>query len=87
MIWQPVKEPEVAEAFCRAVAAAAPDCLRIDLQVEAPAAGRPLARTGLLVVNPPHALEEEMRLILPVLVRLLARGPGAEFLVERCGSP
>jgi 23S rRNA (adenine2030-N6)-methyltransferase len=87
MIWQPVKEPEVAQAFCRAVAAAASDSLRIDLQVEAPAAGRLLARTGLLVVNPPHALEEEMKLILPVLVRLLARGPGAEFLVERYGSP
>jgi 23S rRNA (adenine2030-N6)-methyltransferase len=83
MVWQPVKEPELAEAFCRALAAEAPDCLRIDLQVEAPAPGRPLARTGLVVVNPPYVLEEEMKIILPALVSLLARGPGADHSITR----
>jgi 23S rRNA (adenine2030-N6)-methyltransferase len=83
MVWQPVKEPEVAEAFCRAIAAEAPDCLRVDLQVEAPQPGRPLARTGLLIVNPPYVLEEELKILLPALTLLLARGPGAEFFVER----
>jgi 23S rRNA (adenine2030-N6)-methyltransferase len=85
MVWQPVKEPEVAEAFCRAIAAEAPDCLRVDLQVEAPQPGRPLARTGLLIVNPPYVLEQELQILLPALTLLLARGPGAEFFVKRYG--
>ncbi|WP_374546177.1 23S rRNA (adenine(2030)-N(6))-methyltransferase RlmJ [Rhodoblastus sp.] len=85
VIWQPVKEPDVAEAFCRAVAAEAPDCLRIDLQVEAPQPGRPLARTGLLIVHPPYVLERELEIILPALARLMARGPGAEFAITRYG--
>jgi 23S rRNA (adenine2030-N6)-methyltransferase len=87
MIWQPVKEPDVAEAFCRAVGALSPDCLRLDLQVETPQAGRPLARTGLLVVNQPYALEQEMTVLLPALAERLARGAGAEFSLTRYGSP
>lgn len=83
VVWQPVKEPDVVDAFCRAVAAEASDCLRIDLQAESPAPGSPLARTGLLVVNPPYVLEEELKIILPALARVLARGPGADYLIER----
>jgi 23S rRNA (adenine2030-N6)-methyltransferase len=88
MIWQPVKEKDVVDSFCRAVAALAPGSLRIDLQVETPAPAnpaeprKPLARTGLVIVNPPYVLEEEARIILPVLTRLMARGPGAAFLLE-----
>lgn len=86
MVWQPVKEPEVVEAFCRALSGIAPDCLRVDLQVETPRAGRPLARTGLLVVNPPYVLEEEMKVLVPALAERLARGAGAEFSIGRYGS-
>lgn len=86
LIWQPVKEPEVVDAFCRAVFDLAPDSLRVDLQVETPAPGRPLARTGLVVVNPPFVLAEEAQILLPVLTRLLARGPGADFLLSGMGG-
>jgi len=82
MIWQPVKEPEVVESFCRAVAGAARKSLRIDLQVETPAPHRPLARTGLIVVNPPYVLEQEAHILLPVLTHSLARGPGARFSLQ-----
>jgi 23S rRNA (adenine2030-N6)-methyltransferase len=82
MIWQPVKEPELVDSFCRAVGALAGTSLRIDLQVETPAAGKPLARTGLVIVNPPYVLEKEAKIILPVLARLMARGLGAEFSLE-----
>ena len=37
----------------------------------------PLARAGLLVVNPPHTLVVEARALLPWLAAVLARdGPG-----------
>jgi 23S rRNA (adenine2030-N6)-methyltransferase len=83
MIWQPVKEPEVAEAFCAAVGALA-ETLRIDLQAGAPARG--LGRTGVLVVNPPYTLEQEAFALLPDLTRILARDDTAQFWVERLGG-
>jgi len=82
MIWQPVKEPEVVDSFCRAVGGAARKSLRVDLQVETPGPGKPLARTGLIVVNPPYVLEQEAQIILPVLTKSLARGPGARFSLQ-----
>jgi 23S rRNA (adenine2030-N6)-methyltransferase len=83
MVWQPVKEPEVADAFCAAVGGLA-ETLRIDLQVGAP---KGLGRTGLLVVNPPYALEQEAATLLPELTRILAQDATARFWLERLGPP
>ena len=47
-------------------------------------AGRPLAQTGLVVVNPPYVLEEEMN-ILPVLARPWRAGQAANFWIESGG--
>lgn len=82
MIWQPVKAPDVVAAFCRAISKLAHESLRVELQVETPAPDQPLARTGLIVVNPHYVLEEEVKIILPALTRVLARGPGAAFSIE-----
>ncbi len=87
MIWLPVKEKDVVEAFCAAVAEVShkvsrklsPEVMRVELRVETPAPGRPLAQTGLVIVNPPFGLEKEAQIILPALSRLLARGAGADF--------
>jgi 23S rRNA (adenine2030-N6)-methyltransferase len=82
MIWYPVKEPDLVEQFCRAVGGLGHPALRLELQVEAPEQGRPLARTGLVIVNPPFVLEAEAQVILPLLAQSLARGPGAQFQLE-----
>ncbi len=87
LVWLPVKEREIVDAFGRAVTALAPRSLFVEWQVETPAPGRPLARTGLIVLNPPFVLEKEARLILPELTRLLARGPGAEYSVRAFEYP
>lgn len=86
MIWQPVKEPDVVASFCRAVSGAARNSMRVDLQVETPGPHRPLARTGLMIVNPPYVLEQEAQIILPVLTTILARGSGAQFLLQHLSS-
>jgi len=83
MVWQPVKEPEVADAFCAAVGGLA-EALRIDLQVAAP--GKGLSRTGLIVINPPFVLEQEASALLPELTRVLALDEKAAFSLERLGS-
>jgi 23S rRNA (adenine2030-N6)-methyltransferase len=82
MIWLPVKESAVVEAFSSAVATLAPKFLCVDLCVEKPAPGRSLAQTGLVVVNPPFGLAEEAERFMPVLTRILARGEGAECAVQ-----
>jgi 23S rRNA (adenine2030-N6)-methyltransferase len=83
MIWQPVKEKEVADAFCAALGALA-ESLRIDLQVAAP--GKGLTRTGVIVVNPPYVLEQEAAALLPELMRVLAQDDKAAFSLERLGT-
>ena len=76
--WRPIREAKTDARFLNAVAAlGAPNILRLELDVgpgEAGAHGQePLARAGLLVVNPPHMLFAEARALLPWLAALLAR--------------
>ena len=49
-----------------------PKILRCELSIAPPRAEGALAGSGLIIVNPPFPLERELRVILPVLRRLLA---------------
>ena len=82
-LWYPVKDMRtVAQFVARLKERAIPKILRLELAVEALRSDGPLAATGLIVVNPPYRLEEQARRLLPVLAKVLARGPGASSLVE-----
>ena len=55
--------------------------LRLELQIDTPAPRAPLARCGLVIVNPPFGLEAEAKILLPWLAGVLGRRqPG--FLIE-----
>ena len=76
LAWRPIREPEADRHFLNNVAAlGAPNILRVELDVGAAPVGahgqRPLTRAGLLIVNPPHALFDEARLLMPWLANLL----------------
>ncbi|WP_374309620.1 23S rRNA (adenine(2030)-N(6))-methyltransferase RlmJ [Methylocella sp.] len=91
MLWLPVKDPRAAQDFARGLGeATAPHAgrgaLRLDLEVAPPAPDAPLARTALILVNPPFGLFEEAQAILPELARVLGRGRGAH-LVEWIVQP
>ena len=78
LAWRPIREPAPDSHFLNNVAAlGAPNILRLELDVGpgpvGPQGQRPLARAGLLVVNPPHTLFDEARLLMPWLAGLLAR--------------
>ena len=83
--WRPIREPVADARFLNAVAAiGAPNILRLEIDVGPGSAGahgqQPLARAGLLVVNPPYTLADEARTLLPWLAGLLAReGRGAHL--------
>ena len=90
--WRPIRDAIADARFLNGIAAlGAPDILRLELDVGPGEAGvhgqEPLARVGLLVVNPPHTLIVEARALLPWLAAVLARnGPGrhvCEWLTKR----
>jgi 23S rRNA (adenine2030-N6)-methyltransferase len=77
--WRPIREARVDARFLNSIAAlGAPNILQLELDVGHAPAGehgqQPLARAGLLVVNPPHTLIDEARTLLPWLAQTLARG-------------
>jgi 23S rRNA (adenine2030-N6)-methyltransferase len=56
--------------------------LRLELAIEAVATAGKLARTGLILINPPYTLDEEAAVLLPVLAHKLARASQAEIMRE-----
>jgi 23S rRNA (adenine2030-N6)-methyltransferase len=88
MIWYPAKTRRstdaLAELVARTAAAAKPPgkCLRLEFSVAPQTAGGALTSAGLLVVNPPFTLQDELKTILPELEKPLGRGGAARFRLE-----
>ncbi len=82
ILWRPIREARADAHFLNSVAALGlASILRVELDVGAGPVGAhgqaPLARAGLLVVNPPHTLFDEARALTPWLAQTLGRGgPG-----------
>jgi len=77
-LWRPIKDRRDDARFLNALAALdVPDILQCELGVGhiAPTvnSANPLTRAGLIVVNPPHGLIDEARVLLPWLAQRLAR--------------
>ena len=90
--WRPIREARVDSHFLNSIAAlGAPNILRLELDVGYAPAGahgqQPLARAGLLVVNPPHTLVDEARTLLPWLAQTLARGGVGQHLCTWLTEP
>jgi 23S rRNA (adenine2030-N6)-methyltransferase len=90
--WRPIREARVDGRFLNAIAAlGAPNILQLELDVGYAPAGahgqQPLARAGLLVVNPPHTLIDEARTLLPWLAQTLARGGVGQQLCSWLTEP
>ena len=80
-LWYPLKEPREVSGFVADLKATGiPRMLRAELLVERPLAGK-LYGSGMIVVNPPFVLEDELRSILPALVKVLGRD-GASHRLE-----
>ncbi len=87
-LWYPVKDPADARALWGSVReSGAKSALRLELAIAPFAEGAGLVRTGLIVANPPWALQDEARALLPELVRLMERKPGSgAVLIEPFGG-
>ena len=88
LLWYPAKgrraTDELARRITQTAASAKPasDCLRLEFSVAPQAAGAALASAGLLIVNPPWTLRNELKTILPELEKPLGQGGAGRFRLE-----
>jgi 23S rRNA (adenine2030-N6)-methyltransferase len=81
-LWYPLTGDELPARLRRkAQALAPPKLLDVTLAVRRPVAGRGLAGSGLMIVNPPWRLAESLRDLLPALAEKLRQGDGATAAV------
>ena len=83
LIWYPLKHEVAADRFVAAVTAQSElEFLDVRLSVCAAFAGLGLTAAGVLVLNPPYVLREELEAILPLLSETLAEGAGHGYLLR-----
>lgn len=88
LLWYPAKSRRATDNLARHVADVVRDstppgkCLRLEFSVAPQAAGTALASAGLLIVNPPWTLMDELRAILPELEKPLGQGGAGRFRLE-----
>jgi 23S rRNA (adenine2030-N6)-methyltransferase len=80
LIWYPLKDEAAADRFVSAATTRAGlEFLDVRLAVSKPFAGLGLTASGVLVINPPFVLKNELETIMPVLEELLAEGAGSRY--------
>jgi 23S rRNA (adenine2030-N6)-methyltransferase len=88
LLWYPAKSRRATDALAERVAQAASSvkpsgkCLRLEFSVAPQAADSALASSGLLIVNPPWTLQNELKIILPELEKPLGQGGAGRFRLE-----
>ena len=88
LLWYPAKSRRATEELTQHVAAAAAAAkppgtvLRLEFSAAPQVAGEGLTSTGLLVVNPPWTLHNELKALLPELQKPLGQGGAARFKLE-----
>jgi 23S rRNA (adenine2030-N6)-methyltransferase len=88
LLWYPAKSRRATDQLAQQVAeitasAASPGkCLRLEFSVAPQIAGMALTSAGLLVVNPPWTLANELKIILPELEKPLGQGGAGRFRLE-----
>jgi len=79
-LWYPIKDLAAVRRFREAlVGASIPKILDIWQMVRSAGTEQGLVGSGVVVVNPNHELEAEMKLILPALAKILGQDKGASF--------
>lgn len=71
--WYPIKERAAPDALARRMRRLAiPEVLRCELALPAPRTPGGLVGSGLIVINPPFMLQEDLRKFMPALAKLLS---------------
>jgi 23S rRNA (adenine2030-N6)-methyltransferase len=82
LLWYPIKERGAPDALARRLKRLGlPDILRSELAIGSPRTDGGLLGSGLIVVNPPFTLEQDLQVLMPTLCAVL--GPHATARTER----
>lgn len=88
VIWYPITSPTFADDFCKALNfERAKSMLRAELLVKPPEVDGGLAGSGVVVVNPPWILHDELKRLLPFLTRSLELGQNGSFSLRWLMAP
>jgi 23S rRNA (adenine2030-N6)-methyltransferase len=80
MLWYPIKDPRLAAEFAEElVRSNIKRLLRLEIRVDNPQPGGPLVSCGLIIVNPPFSLVDEIGSMIPSLLDRLSLGKGAGY--------
>ncbi|MBO9588684.1 23S rRNA (adenine(2030)-N(6))-methyltransferase RlmJ [Devosia sp.] len=72
-LWYPIKDVADVDKFVALLQASGiPKILRLELTIRQPSNPPRLHGTGIIVINPPFVLEEEMRVLMPLLADVLS---------------
>ena len=88
LLWYPAKSRRAADGLAQRVVAitgttiGGGKCLRLEFSVAPQTAGAALASAGVLIVNPPWTLQDELKAILPELEKPLGQGGAGRFKLE-----
>lgn len=82
-LWYPIKDVADVDKFVALLKASGiPKILRLELTIRQPSEPPRLHGTGMIVINPPFVLEEEMRTLLPVLADVLSDEGRGQWLID-----
>ncbi|UXN60587.1 23S rRNA (adenine(2030)-N(6))-methyltransferase RlmJ [Phyllobacterium zundukense] len=82
-LWYPVKDRQEVRRFVAALHdTGIPKILRTELMIRAPSPEPRLDGTGMIIVNPPYTLDDELRILLPALSKILSEEQNAGFTLE-----
>ncbi len=80
MIWYPVKTSKFAIEFATAISGGnPPNLLQAEVMINKPKLGSGLAGSGVLIVNSPWKLHDELALLVPALAERLGTAEGRGF--------
>ena len=82
-LWYPIKNRAAVAAFRLALRRSGiPKILDIGFEIRPPVAQPRLDGSGMVIVNPPFTLEQDMRFVLPALHGVLAESPAARWTID-----
>jgi 23S rRNA (adenine2030-N6)-methyltransferase len=85
-IWYPVlsrrESADLPGRMKRIAAAYKRSWLHVELRVENAPKERRLQASGMFIINPPWTLKKQLAESLPILVKALGQGPGAQYLLN-----
>ena len=82
-LWYPLKDVREVNAFVADLKATGiPRMLRAELTIDRPTTPPKLYGSGMILVNPPFTLENELNIVLPVLAKVLAESGRGGHRIE-----